>query len=147
MADHAVPVIRATASRQDLADWLAGNVRLVEETITETDGLLLRGFSAPPSLARLLQALGEEPIPYQYRSSPRQSLEQGVYTASEYHSRNEISLHEAMSRCRRPALHLVAKLDRRVHEGRRLRPPAGPGRNARDRGPSGREQSRARAGP
>lgn len=72
MADHAVPVIRATASRQDLADWLAGNVRLVEETITETDGLLLRGFSARPSLARLLQALGEEPIPYQCGPSGRE---------------------------------------------------------------------------
>lgn len=77
-------------------DWIRLNKDEVDRFLSTRGALLIRGFKIDSSeqLADVLTGFFGEPLSaYTYRSTPRKQLVNNVYTATEYHSTEEIPQH------------------------------------------------------
>lgn len=72
---------------------------LARTRLLEAGGLLLRGFDVlgERPFQQLARAFGHELLSYEFGSTPRQAVEQGVYTSTEYPAHQIIPLHNEQS--------------------------------------------------
>ncbi|MBA1380531.1 TauD/TfdA family dioxygenase [Pseudomonas brassicacearum] len=82
-------------TRQDLSELH----RLVDDQLHETGALLLRGFDVlgEHAFQALVRGFGHELLNYEFGSTPRKAIEQGVYTSTEYPAHQTIPLHNEQS--------------------------------------------------
>jgi alpha-ketoglutarate-dependent taurine dioxygenase len=88
-------VFRATEEATDLASWVGAHRERVDGALRGHGALLFRGF-APPSASgfkAFCAAASTELLDYVYRSTPRTSVEDKVYTATEYPAHMTIPQH------------------------------------------------------
>lgn len=76
-------------------DWIEQNKSKVESLVSKNGVLLIRGLTIPKDefSSILTNLFGEELVSYKYRSTPRTELKNNIYTATEYHSEEEIPQH------------------------------------------------------
>lgn len=69
--------------------------QLVENTLHKTGGILFRGFDTGSETAfqEFARSFGSPLLNYEFGSTPRTALKEGVYTATEYPSHQVIPLH------------------------------------------------------
>lgn len=72
---------------------------LARTRLHEVGGLLLRGFDVlgEQAFQRLVRGFGHELLSYEFGSTPRKAVEQGVYTSTEYPAHQVIPLHNEQS--------------------------------------------------
>jgi alpha-ketoglutarate-dependent taurine dioxygenase len=72
---------------------------LVEQHLLERGGLLFRGFQVEPpaGLGGFAAAFGHPLLSYDYASTPRSQVSEGVYTSTEYPPHQAIPLHNEQS--------------------------------------------------
>ncbi|EJM06833.1 putative taurine catabolism dioxygenase [Pseudomonas sp. GM102] len=72
---------------------------LVEDQLHEAGALLLRGFDVlgEHAFQDLVRGFGHELLNYEFGSTPRKAIEQGVYTSTEYPAHQTIPLHNEQS--------------------------------------------------
>ena len=89
------PIVVQPRSRRELLDFAEEWSQSLETAVSDHGAVLLRGFDVPgeAALSRLFERLWSAPSPYIYRSTPRQAVAPGVYTATEYPADREIPLH------------------------------------------------------
>jgi len=85
----------ATKPGMALADSVRDNREDVEFYLSEHGGILFRGFdfSDPKAFERVVDSVSNEALDYIYRSTPRTSLGNKIYTATEYPPKQNIPLH------------------------------------------------------
>jgi alpha-ketoglutarate-dependent taurine dioxygenase len=90
-----VPLISPTSDRVDLPAWCAENRERLGELRRRHGAIALRGFRVGDAegLRRLVLAMGEEPMAYIERSSPRTRVGEDVYTSTEYAASQTIRMH------------------------------------------------------
>lgn len=78
-----------------LAEWIRHNRDDVEFYLADHGGILFRGFdfSDPKAFERVVDSVSTEALDYIYRSTPRTSLGNKIYTATEYPPKQKIPLH------------------------------------------------------
>jgi hypothetical protein len=77
-------------------EWFAKNQNGIDEILNNTGAILLKGMKVLSSIqfSNLLKAaFGRELLEYTYRSTPRTGFNNGIYTATEYHSDQVILQH------------------------------------------------------
>lgn len=74
-------------------------LELARTRLHEVGGLLLRGFDVlgEQAFQQLVRSFGHELLSYEFGSTPRKAVEQGVYTSTEYPSHQVIPLHNEQS--------------------------------------------------
>ncbi|MEO4048124.1 TauD/TfdA family dioxygenase [Pseudomonas sp. CAU 1711] len=79
--------------------WLPALQELARTRLPDVGGLLLRGFDVlgEQPFQQLARAFGHELLGYEFGSTPRQAVEQGVYTSTEYPAHQVIPLHNEQS--------------------------------------------------
>ncbi len=79
----------------DLAAWITDHHSLIDEKLTTHAGILFRGFGVANQAAfrRFATAISPRLGSYDYRSTPRTEVGDGVYTSTEYPSKATIPLH------------------------------------------------------
>lgn len=97
LADSTLPLLvqpgaDPAASRSALLD-------LARTHLHEVGGLLLRGFDVlgEQAFQHLVRGFGHELLSYEFGSTPRKAVEQGVYTSTEYPAHQVIPLHNEQS--------------------------------------------------
>jgi alpha-ketoglutarate-dependent taurine dioxygenase len=79
--------------------WLPALRELALNRLPEVGGLLMRGFDVlgEQPFQQLARAFGHELLSYEFGSTPRKAVEQGVYTSTEYPAHQVIPLHNEQS--------------------------------------------------
>ena len=79
-------LVHAAKPGMALADWIRHNREDVEFYLSDHGGILFRGFdfSDPKAFERVVDSVSSEALDYIYRSTPRTSLGNKIYTATEY---------------------------------------------------------------
>jgi alpha-ketoglutarate-dependent taurine dioxygenase len=88
-------VIQSNRDGVNLPDFFRAEVRDFPALLLEHGAILFRGFHvrSTADYQAVIEALGEAPMDYTYRSTPRTDLGKAVFTATEYPARLEIPLH------------------------------------------------------
>ncbi len=88
-------LIRSKIPDTSLALWLSEHLLEVERLASSVPVILFRGFSVQTEadFAQARDLLMPEPLNYLYRSTPRTAVGEGIMTATEYPSSQEILLH------------------------------------------------------
>lgn len=88
-------LVQAIDKNQDWKNYEDEIRHIVEEQLTITGGILLRGFANinEQSFREFAQSFGHELLTYDYASTPRTEVESGVYTSTEYPAHQIIPLH------------------------------------------------------
>ena len=98
--DCRVPhVHQCLEGKHDLAEYVAANRGRLREQLTESGALLFRGFdvASVKDFERFTDSLGQDRADYVYRSTPRTSIGQRVFTATEYPADQEIPMHNELA--------------------------------------------------
>lgn len=92
-------LVRPAARGVDLAGWTRGNRDFVESALLDHGGILFRGFDVrtPAEFAGLMQAVADELLEYNERSSPRTQVNDYVYTSTDYPAAHSIFVHNENS--------------------------------------------------
>lgn len=96
-ADSSLPLL--VQPGEDHAISLAALLELASTRLHEAGGLLLRGFDVlgEQAFQQLVRSFGHELLSYEFGSTPRKAVEQGVYTSTEYPAHQVIPLHNEQS--------------------------------------------------
>ena len=88
-------IIDAAAGHRDLEKFLITERAEIDERLPGCGALLFRGFSVfdVKSFERAMNVLTPDRLPYTYRSSPRSSVGERVFSSTEYPSQQSIALH------------------------------------------------------
>jgi len=88
-------LVHAAKPGMQLSEWIRHNREDVEFYLSEHGGILFRGFdfSDPKAFERVVDSVSTEALDYVYRSTPRTSLGNKIYTATEYPPKQNIPLH------------------------------------------------------
>jgi len=97
LADSVLPLL--VQAETDPALCLPALLELARARLHEVGGLLLRGFDVLGERAfqQLVRSFGHELLSYEFGSTPRKAVEQGVYTSTEYPAHQVIPLHNEQS--------------------------------------------------
>ncbi|WP_330241208.1 TauD/TfdA family dioxygenase [Streptomyces sp. NBC_00525] len=89
------PVVLAPTDTRDLPQALAGHREETETLLTRHGAVLFRGFDmgTPEDFVCFGHAASETRLAYTYRSTPRSTVTDGVFTTTEYPADQEIALH------------------------------------------------------
>ena len=84
--DNNIPYIVTAGPDRDIQNWVTQNRPWMDATLDQCGALLLRGFqvSTGEEFKGVVNLLSSHPLNYVYRSTPRTSLGEGIYTATEY---------------------------------------------------------------
>lgn len=99
----ALPLLMETAvSGIPLLPWSRDNLAMLKRRLTHNGAILLRGFQLESlqTLKQLMVLLEQNVMTYQYGSTPRTLISDGIYTATEYPAHQRIPLHNEMSYAR-----------------------------------------------
>lgn len=82
-----------------LADWIRHNIDRLYSILSDTGGILFRGFHAktPEQFESAAKAFGHPLLPYTERTSARVEVREHVYTSTEHPSDQYIHFHNANS--------------------------------------------------
>jgi alpha-ketoglutarate-dependent taurine dioxygenase len=88
-------VVEPTSPTRDIADLVAENIGSISTELLEHGAVLFRGFPVREvsDFDRFIGAISQQRIDYVYRSTPRTSLGNRIFTATEYPPPLEIPLH------------------------------------------------------
>jgi alpha-ketoglutarate-dependent taurine dioxygenase len=88
-------VIRPAVRGLDLIDWAKRRRRWLEDKLLQHGALLFRGFeiNSPQEFERVIAAICDEAMPYQYRASPRTQIVGNIYTSTDYPADQSIFPH------------------------------------------------------
>lgn len=94
-----LPLMIAPPRRASLDDWLPQLHELATRALPEVGGLLFRGFEVPDVTAfqGFARSFGTPLLSYEFGSTPRTDLGEGVYTSTEYPAHQAIPLHNEQS--------------------------------------------------
>lgn len=97
LADSVLPLLVRPEADHTLC--LPALLDLARTRLHEVGGLLLRGFdvSGEQAFQQLVRSFGHELLSYEFGSTPRKAVEQGVYTSTEYPAHQVIPLHNEQS--------------------------------------------------
>ena len=92
-------VVQPSAQAKTWQKWLPTLQELARTRLPEVGALLLRGFDVlgEQPFQQLARAFGHELLSYEFGSTPRKAVEQGVYTSTEYPAHQVIPLHNEQS--------------------------------------------------
>lgn len=92
-------IIEPRVEGLDLVTWAGDNRAFIEESLGRYGGVMLRGFKMDGvgAFAGFVRASSGEPLPYLERSSPRELVEDQVYTSTSHPAEQEIFLHTEQS--------------------------------------------------
>ncbi|EAR21802.1 syrP protein, putative [Nitrococcus mobilis Nb-231] len=95
----ALPLVVTPPRRAPLDAWLSQLSGLVADALPEVGGVLFRGFDVPGVAAfqRFVWSFGSPLLSYEFGSTPRTDLGEGVYTSTEYPAHQAIPLHSEQS--------------------------------------------------
>lgn len=96
---RSLPVVVVPPRGEPLNDRLSQLHTLVERMLPESGGLLFRGFDVPDAAAfqSFARSFGHPLLSYDFGSTPRTDLGEGVYTSTEYPAHQPIALHNEQS--------------------------------------------------
>jgi len=94
-SDHALPQIITPSTAGRLSDYLQDAHQVVEKHLLSAGGVLFRGFEAEEEGAfkTFARSFGSPLLNYEFASTPRTELDEGVYTTTEYPAHQSIPLH------------------------------------------------------
>src|SRR3989338_1348387 len=97
LADSSLPLLVQPTTEPSRC--LPDLVELARTRLHKVGGLLLRGFDVlgERPFQRLVRGVGHELLSYEFGSTPRKAVEQGVYTSTEYPAHQVIPLHNEQS--------------------------------------------------
>jgi len=97
LADSSLPLLVQPGA--DHSASLPALLELARTRLHEVGGLLLRGFDVlgEQAFQQLARGFGHELLSYEFGSTPRKAVEQGVYTSTEYPAHQVIPLHNEQS--------------------------------------------------
>lgn len=97
LANSSLPLLVQPGA--DYATSLAALAELARTRLHKVGGLLLRGFDVlgEQAFQALARSFGHELLSYEFGSTPRKAVEQGVYTSTEYPAHQVIPLHNEQS--------------------------------------------------
>ncbi|TMQ07677.1 MAG: hypothetical protein E6J90_42855 [Deltaproteobacteria bacterium] len=96
--DGFISVIEARDPGDDLVAWITRQQHVLEPTLVEHGGILLRGFSSDRArFARAVDVISSARVDYTGGNSPRTEVADGIFTASELPSDFRIAMHHEMS--------------------------------------------------
>lgn len=97
LANSSLPLLVQPGA--DYATSLAALAELARTRLHKVGGLLLRGFDVlgEQAFQQLVRSFGHELLSYEFGSTPRKAVEQGVYTSTEYPAHQVIPLHNEQS--------------------------------------------------
>jgi hypothetical protein len=106
---NAIAVITCRAATIDLQAWCADHRARLLDLRQRHGGILMRGFAigGADGLREILLALGDQPMPYVERSSPRTRVATDVYTSTEYAASQTILPHCENSYANQWPLHVA----------------------------------------
>jgi alpha-ketoglutarate-dependent taurine dioxygenase len=95
LPDSHVPRLIQPVGDRDLAAFVAERHAAVDQRLLEHGAVLFRGFDVASvgDFERVGEALSPRRLGYLYRSTPRSTVGEGVFTATEYPPDQEIALH------------------------------------------------------
>jgi alpha-ketoglutarate-dependent taurine dioxygenase len=102
-------IIQAPSTNRDLAELVDQHKDELNRTLLDTGVILFRGFDVwgTKHFGKVITALGSQRMEYLYRSTPRTTLGERIYTATEYPASQEIPLHNENSYQRQWPLKIV----------------------------------------
>src|SRR4051812_16195549 len=101
--DQLLPLlIQPAHAGVSLTDWLNANRSSFEEDLTRYGGILFRGFPIKTvnDFNEFMKCFNTEPLPYMFRSSPRQELDRNIkniYRSTSYPNDRSINMHNESS--------------------------------------------------
>jgi alpha-ketoglutarate-dependent taurine dioxygenase len=86
----------------NLVEWLKANRNGFDSDLARHGGLLFRGFNVPDVAAfnEFMKCFDTEPLPYMFRSSPREELDRSfknIYLSTSYPNERTINMHNESS--------------------------------------------------
>jgi len=95
LAAGPLPLLVQPAAGQDWQQALPALRAAVDSQLHQAGGLLFRGFGllGEQAFQQFARAFGHDLLNYEFGSTPRSALEQGVYTSTEYPAHQVIPLH------------------------------------------------------
>ncbi|CAM3088809.1 TauD/TfdA family dioxygenase [Corallococcus sp. ZKHCc1 1396] len=96
---HLPVVARPSLPGIELAEWGRTHRALVDARIHKHGAVLFRGFdvATPEAMDRAIQALADEALAYEERSSPRSQVSGNIYTSTDHPPSERIFLHNEQS--------------------------------------------------
>lgn len=98
-----LPLILTPEHRQlDAAQWVEANREKFEEDLANYGAILFRGFDIRKAedFSRFMKCFNTEPLPYMFRSSPREELSKSIkniYLSTSYPNDRSINMHNESS--------------------------------------------------
>ncbi|SQD76619.1 TauD/TfdA family dioxygenase [Moritella yayanosii] len=94
-AEHDLPKIVTPIVGGRLSDYLQDAHQVVEEELLRVGGVLFRGFDTigEEQFQEFARSFGSPLLNYEFASTPRTDLGDGVYTTTEYPAHQQIPLH------------------------------------------------------
>jgi alpha-ketoglutarate-dependent taurine dioxygenase len=95
-------LIRPASAATDLGSWMRDNKQEFEKDLVKHGGILFRGFhiETPADFHALMQCFDTAPLPYMFRSSPREELDKSlknIYLSTTYPRNRIIRMHNESS--------------------------------------------------
>lgn len=102
-------VFKSNVPNLDLALWYSGNEKLIEEKLKEYGAVLFRGFGVrnQDDFKAVVNNAIKKTAQYVEGATPRTHLQNGVYTATEFPSDQEIAPHNELSYVTNPPSRLI----------------------------------------
>lgn len=84
--DAGWPLVVQCTGRGSLCEWLSTRKRELDDLLAEHGALLFRGFhiDSEGTFGEAARCVAPDLLDYTYRSTPRTTVERGIYTATEY---------------------------------------------------------------
>lgn len=101
--DSVLPFLIEPANKgASLAEWMTGNREPFETDLVKHGGILFRGFGVetPEAFKTFMDCFNTDPLPYMFRSSPREELNKAIkniYLSTSYPSERTINMHNESS--------------------------------------------------
>lgn len=95
-------VMQPAGDAVELFTWLPAHMAAFEADVTKYGAILLRGFNIrnAQDFNRFVQCFNTDPLPYMFRSSPREELDRSIkniYLSTSYPNERVINLHNEAS--------------------------------------------------
>lgn len=93
------PIATPQSDDISLARWAEANREMIREHVRVHGGILFRGFQlrTPDDFHAVVAALGEDPLDYTERSSPRSRISGRIFTSTDHPADQSINFHNELA--------------------------------------------------